>query len=61
MRKYRYIWFPLLLLIYGLGMAWKYGPMFIAAGRAWQVWLFIAIDIVICILLAIFLRKRQSF
>jgi hypothetical protein len=59
MNKYRYIWLPALLLSYGLAMAAHFGPELIAAGRLWQVWTVVGADIVVCILLFIFLRKKQ--
>ena len=61
MKKYRFIWIPLLLLVYGLTMAYKFGSDLVAAGRAWQLWTFIAIDIIVCLFLSIFIKKRQSF
>lgn len=59
MKKYRFIWLPAILLIYGMGMAWKFGPELIAAGRAWQVWSFVVFDLIICILLSIFIFRRS--
>lgn len=61
MKKYRYIWLPAILLIYGMTMAALFGPELIDAGRGWQVAAFTVADIVICIALSIFIRKRQQF
>ncbi|MEZ3519582.1 MAG: hypothetical protein K1V75_06545 [Muribaculaceae bacterium] len=61
MKKYRYIWLPALLLIYGMTMAIFFGPDLIMAGRGWQVTAFVIFDVAICIALSIFIRKRQQF
>lgn len=61
MKKYRYIWLPLVLLAYGLGMAWWFGPELSAAGRVWQVWTFVGVDVVVCLLLSVFIYKRSRF
>lgn len=59
MRKYRFIWLPAILLIYGMGMACRFGHELMAAGRAWQLWTFVAVDIIICVALSVFIRKRS--
>lgn len=61
MKKYRFIWLPLALLIYGMAMAAWFGPELVAAGRGWQVWTFVGIDIALCSALSIFIYKRQKF
>lgn len=58
-REKRYIWLPLLLLIYGAVMALYFGPEIIAAGKGWQVAVTMGVDVTVCILLFFFLRKKQ--
>lgn len=60
MRNKRYIWLPILLLIYGLAFAILYGPDFVKTGRTMQLTLAVVADILICVLLFFALRKKQN-
>ncbi|MBD5370091.1 MAG: hypothetical protein HDR80_02950 [Bacteroides sp.] len=59
MRKYRYIWLPVILLVYGLAIAAIFGPEFVRAGKTLTLVLSVAADVIVCILLFIFLRKKS--
>lgn len=61
MKKYRYIWLPSALLIYGIAMAAWFGPELIRAGRSGQVWGFVIFDIILCAVLSVFIYKRSKF
>ncbi len=61
MKEKRYIWLPIVLLLYGVAMAAYFGPEIIAAGQGWQVWVTLGVDVIVCFLLFIFLRKRSRF
>ncbi|MDE6271548.1 MAG: hypothetical protein K2M31_00895 [Muribaculaceae bacterium] len=57
--RYKYIWLPALLLIYGAVIGILYGRDFIADGRIWQFVATMAADLAVCIALFFALRKRQ--
>lgn len=59
LREKRYIWLPVLLLLYGLAMGITFGRDYIATGKTLQLALIMAADIAICIALFYFLRKKQ--
>lgn len=61
MREKRYIWLPLVLLLYGAVMAIWFGRDFVASGRTLQLIIFCAVDLLVCILLFMFLKKKQSY
>ena len=60
MRNKRYIVLPACLLIYGLAMAAFFAKEHIAEGRGWILAAIVGADILICVLLAIFLYKKQN-
>lgn len=60
MRDKKYIWLPLLLLAYGIFMAVYFGREHAASGHLWRVVVTLAVDILVCILLFIFLRKKSK-
>lgn len=60
LRNKRYIWLPAILLLYGITMAVFFGRELIAAGRWWQLAVTMGVDIIVCILLFIFLKKKSK-
>ena len=61
MKSKRYIWLPLLLLAYGITMAVYFGKDHIASGNGWRLTLFIVFDVIICVALFFFLKRRIEF
>lgn len=60
MRKYRYIWLPVLLLIYFMFMTFYYGLDLLKSGGAVQFWCTVGAEVVILTALAFFLKKREK-
>lgn len=60
MKKYRFIWLPVLLFAYGIAIALYNKNELIASGQSWRLWLSVAIDMAVCLFLAIFLKKRRD-
>lgn len=58
MRSKIYIWLPAVLLIYLLAMAFMFKDSLLSAGRYFQFYGTIAIEVVVIVLLYIFLRKK---
>lgn len=59
-RNKKYIWLPILLLIYGAAMGVVFGPELIAAGKTWYLATILGIDVAVCGTLFFFLRKKQE-
>lgn len=58
-KRYKYIWLPALLLIYGAIIGILFGNDFIADGRAWQFAATMGADVIVCVALFFALRKKQ--
>lgn len=59
MRKYKFIWLPLLLGAYFLFMTFYFGIDLLKAGQTLRFWATIAAEVVVLIALAFFLRRRD--
>ncbi|MDO4335794.1 MAG: hypothetical protein Q4C37_08205 [Bacteroidales bacterium] len=59
MRKYKFIWLPLLLGAYFLFMTFYFGIDLLKAGETLRFWATIAAEVVVLIALAFFLRRRD--
>lgn len=60
MRKYRYVWLPLLLGVYFLFMTFYFGIDLLKAGEAVRFWCTVGAEILILIALSFFLKKREK-
>lgn len=58
-RLKKYIWLPILLLLYGGAMGVYFGPKVIAEGNALTFWLSAAFYVVILVGLFFALRKKE--
>lgn len=56
--RYKYIWLPALLLLYGAVIGILFGKDFISSGRTWQFLATMAGDLAVCIALFFSLRKK---
>ncbi len=59
MRKYKFIWLPLLLGAYFLFMTFYFGIDLLKAGETLRFWATVAAEVVVLIALAFFLRRRD--
>lgn len=59
MRKYKFIWLPLMLGSYFLFMTFYFGIDLLKAGETLRFWATIAAEVVVLIALAFFLRRRD--
>ena len=59
MRKYKFIWLPLLLGAYFLFMTFYFGFDLLKAGETLRFWATVAAEVVVLIALAFFLRRRD--
>ena len=60
MRKYRYIWLPILLGVYFLFMTFYFGLDLLKAGEPVRFWCTVGAEVLILIALSFFLKKRQK-
>lgn len=60
MRKYRYIWLPMLLGVYFLFMTFYFGIDLLKSGEQVRFWCTVGAELVILVALAFFLKKREK-
>lgn len=60
MRKYRYIWLPILLGVYFLFMTFYFGLDLLKAGEKVRFWCTAGAELLILVALAFFLKKREK-
>lgn len=60
MRKYRYIWLPLLLGAYFLFMTFYFGLDLLKSGAQTQFWCTVGAELVVLTALVFFLKKREK-
>lgn len=56
----KYIWVPLLLLIYLGAMTWIFGRELIASGQSTRLWTTCGVELIIIIGVYFFLRKKKE-
>lgn len=60
MRKYKYIWLPVLLAVYFLFMTFYFGMDLLRKGESMRFWLTVGAEVAVLIALAFFLKKREK-
>lgn len=60
MRKYKYIWLPVLLSIYFLFMTFYFGMDLLRQGETMRFWLTAGAELAVIIALVFFLKKREK-
>lgn len=60
MRKYKYIWLPVLLAVYFLFMTFYFGMDLLRKGESMRFWLTAGAEAAVLIALAFFLKKREK-
>ncbi|MDE6511110.1 MAG: hypothetical protein K2L00_03330 [Muribaculaceae bacterium] len=60
MRKYKYIWLPVLLAVYFLGMTFYFGLDLLRQGEATRFWLTVGAEVAVLTALVFFLKKREK-
>ncbi|MDE7346969.1 MAG: hypothetical protein K2N48_09575 [Muribaculaceae bacterium] len=60
MRKYKYIWLPILLAVYFLFMTFYFGMDLLRKGEDIRFWLTVSAEIAVLTALAFFLKKREK-
>ena len=60
MRKYKYIWLPILLAVYFLFMTFYFGMDLLRKGEDMRFWLTVGAEIAVLTALAFFLKKREK-
>lgn len=59
MRKYKYIWLPILLSVYFLFMTFYFGMDLLRKGEDMRFWLTVGTEIVVLAALFFFLKKKE--
>ncbi|MDE7351053.1 MAG: hypothetical protein K2N25_08300 [Muribaculaceae bacterium] len=59
MRKYKYIWLPILLAVYFLFMTFYFGTDLLRQGETTRFWLTVGAELAVLTALAFFLKRRE--
>lgn len=59
MRKYKYIWLPILLGIYFLFMTFYFGIDLLRSGETTRFWVTVGTELAVIAALAYFLKRRE--
>lgn len=60
MRKYKYIWLPILLSVYFLFMTFYFGMDLLRQGETMRFWLTVGAELAVLVALVFFLKKREK-
>lgn len=60
MRKYKYIWLPILLAVYFLFMTFYFGMDLLRQGETTRFWLTVGAELAVLVALVFFLKKREK-
>ncbi|MDE7410159.1 MAG: hypothetical protein K2N09_09080 [Muribaculaceae bacterium] len=60
MRKYKYIWLPVLLSVYFLFMTFYFGMDLLRQGETMRFWLTVGAELAVLVALVFFLKKREK-
>lgn len=58
MRKYKYIWLPVLIGIYFLFMTIYFGMDLLKSGQAFRFWATVSAEVIVLLALAYFLKRK---